>query len=293
MLEYFQYIFNKLYKIGGFDKFSVNQIYYFLGVVLIVFILELLLVGWERSAFKKVIRLKKSVRRDIAFWFFEIFNLYNIIAFIISLGTCYYLVGIIQRSINFDIEIQISNIYLLFLFMFVISDLNHYIRHRIFHSIKPLWAIHSFHHSATTLSILTRYRTHFLELSLGRFFDVIPFILFDAPIYTFFAVKILADIHQLINHSSIKSNWWIIGKYILVSPAAHRVHHSIEFKHFNKNFGITFIFWDRLFGSYYPPEDIKCFGIPQSKFNEKNFIFDIWWVIVSFIREIKKQTMKH
>ena len=39
-------------------------------------------------------------------------------------------------------------------------------------------------------------------------------------------------------------------RYIIVSPQAHRIHHSREEKHFDTNFGLILSIWDRMFGTY-------------------------------------------
>ena len=101
--------------------------------------------------------------------------------------------------------------------------------------------------------MLTRYRGHFLETAMKRVFDVIPFAIFGS-IESYLAVTVLVEMHQLALHSAFTSNWGWIGRYVLVSPAAHRIHHSAASKHFDRNMGNTFIVWDRLFGTYHPPE---------------------------------------
>jgi sterol desaturase/sphingolipid hydroxylase (fatty acid hydroxylase superfamily) len=279
----FQYLLNKLLNISGFDTFKWQSTILFIGVVVAVFVIELAFVGWKNSALKKVLQFNKSVRTDFTFWLLEVFNLYNIIAFTISLGACYYLVGLIQKTVHFNLGEFINNPHLQFALIFLIADLKNYVRHRVFHNIKPLWQLHAFHHSATSFSILTRYRGHFLEVSIARFFDVIPFILMGAPIQTYIAVKILVEVHQLLIHSNFTSNWGVVGKFVVVSPAAHRIHHSIEPKHFNKNYGNTFIFWDRLFGSYHQPEEVVELGIPDNTYNKKSVVADLWKTLINFV----------
>ena len=39
-------------------------------------------------------------------------------------------------------------------------------------------------------------------------------------------------------------------KFIVVTPNFHRVHHSLDMKEGNSNFGGTFVFWDYIFGTY-------------------------------------------
>jgi len=40
-------------------------------------------------------------------------------------------------------------------------------------------------------------------------------------------------------------------QYLVITPAYHRVHHSVQ--HNRRNFGTTFTLWDRMFGTYLNP----------------------------------------
>ena len=47
-----------------------------------------------------------------------------------------------------------------------------------------------------------------------------------------------------------------IWNLVFVGPALHRSHHANDPAYYNKNFGIVFSLWDRLFGTYRrPPTD--------------------------------------
>ena len=43
-------------------------------------------------------------------------------------------------------------------------------------------------------------------------------------------------------------------RYILSEPMYHRIHHSVERKHWDKNFAFKFPVWDMLFGTAHFPE---------------------------------------
>ena len=47
-----------------------------------------------------------------------------------------------------------------------------------------------------------------------------------------------------LRHSQIWVSYpkWL--SYILISPAQHQIHHSIEEKHWDRNMGLIFAFWD-------------------------------------------------
>jgi sterol desaturase/sphingolipid hydroxylase (fatty acid hydroxylase superfamily) len=38
-----------------------------------------------------------------------------------------------------------------------------------------------------------------------------------------------------------------------MSPAQHHIHHSVDSKHYDKNFGYILSFWDWIFGTLYIP----------------------------------------
>lgn len=63
------------------------------------------------------------------------------------------------------------------------------------------------------------------------------------------------------------------GKWELffISPAQHQIHHSVQLKHFNKNFGSTLAIWDSLFNSLLlsKNEQVKAFGLDQKLKNRQ------------------------
>ncbi len=53
---------------------------------------------------------------------------------------------------------------------------------------------------------------------------------------------------------------------LFISPAQHQIHHSTDPKHWNKNFGYIFAFWDLFSKTLYVPEHRETleFGVPGS-----------------------------
>lgn len=266
----------KIIRMFNLDTFQYSSILITLGIVSAVFLIELLVVGWEKSSLRHLIKFDRTVRTDLISWLLVVFNLFNVLAFLLSVGICYYLGVLLNRAFDLQLVLHIENPFLQFMIVFVLSDLKNYWRHYFFHKFTPLWKLHEFHHSSTQLNILTSYRGHFLETAISGFFDVIPYVILGVPIQTFFLVVILREVHQLLIHSSIRSDWGFIGKYILVSPAAHRLHHSINTRHYQKNFASIFIFWDRLFGTYHPYEEVEEVGIENSEYNKKGYVYDMY-----------------
>jgi sterol desaturase/sphingolipid hydroxylase (fatty acid hydroxylase superfamily) len=53
---------------------------------------------------------------------------------------------------------------------------------------------------------------------------------------------------------------WNSGRleWIFVTPRYHHIHHSDNPEHYNTNMGSLFTFWDRLFGTYVNPDQVKA-----------------------------------
>jgi sterol desaturase/sphingolipid hydroxylase (fatty acid hydroxylase superfamily) len=49
---------------------------------------------------------------------------------------------------------------------------------------------------------------------------------------------------------------------LIVSPRFHRVHHSTDPAHYERNFGMTYSFWDRWFGTAAQARP-TAFGTPE------------------------------
>ena len=62
-----------------------------------------------------------------------------------------------------------------------------------------------------------------------------------------------------------------------LSPSLHLIHHSNNPKHFDKNFGFVFVFWDKLFGTYLDETNLKeihGFGVEGTiNITSTNFLF--------------------
>jgi hypothetical protein len=52
--------------------------------------------------------------------------------------------------------------------------------------------------------------------------------------------------------------------YVLNTPSAHRVHHGIDAKYLDRNYGGILIIWDRLFGTYQREEEPPAYGVTHA-----------------------------
>ena len=142
----------------------------------------------------------------------------------------------------------------LILFQILIADFFYYWIHRmILHRL--LWdGCHALHHADEHMNVTTAKRVHWLENPLQTIFGSVPtMLLFRPPIITVFAAAIIADAIPYFVHMDAKIDiGWL--KRVFVNPQTHRIHHSREPQHFDKNFASHFAFLDVLFGTYFYPQ---------------------------------------
>ncbi len=122
---------------------------------------------------------------------------------------------------------------------------NHYVRHKI----RTLWYFHAVHHSQKEMNVFTDDRAHIVDLLIGSLLTFIPFFIFHVSnLYAVTLIGIYKPIHNRFIHANLKINLGWLGR-LFTSPQFHRVHHSVEPAHLDKNFGVYFSIYDYLFGT--------------------------------------------
>ncbi|TIW92361.1 MAG: sterol desaturase family protein, partial [Mesorhizobium sp.] len=159
--------------------------------------------------------------------------------------------------------------------MLLAYDISYYLYHVAQHRYPVLWELHKVHHSAEVMVGITKDRVHPLDELMNRAWDgVIPGICFgiwslvslNLVELTIFGVNvyIIRNILMMdfVRHTHFKISFGPLNNLILC-PHWHQLHHSTDPRHYDKNFGLLFSFWDRLFGTLCvprPDEDFK-FGL--------------------------------
>lgn len=153
---------------------------------------------------------------------------------------------------NFGVGLAGGSVIALFISVFI-ADFFLYWYHRARHH-KVLWPMHLVHHADEHMNVTSQQRTHFTEIILQPVFLTIPIaFLFKLPPVTIAALNFIPVVWEFFTHANIKLGfgrlWWL-----LVSPDFHRVHHSIEPQHHDKNFAIWFPIIDIAFGTAWKPQ---------------------------------------
>lgn len=132
----------------------------------------------------------------------------------------------------------------------LVHDFFFYWYHRAQH--RWLWKWHSVHHSVTELNAVNSYH-HISESIFSLMLISIPMTLLiadigpSAPIMTF-----ALWCHIVWIHSPTRATLGPL-RVVLCDNRFHRIHHSLEERHFDKNFGAFTTLWDRVFGTMYMP----------------------------------------
>jgi len=135
----------------------------------------------------------------------------------------------------------------------LVADLYRYTSHRLYHAVPFLWALHSFHHSAEAMTFVTGARHHWIDRIMGGAFLPIMAILFKVPTDMMTISAFIIFLPDGCAHLNVR---FPLGRAItwINSPQWHRIHHSTQPEHFNKNFASVLPLWDIVFGTAWIPQ---------------------------------------
>ena len=146
----------------------------------------------------------------------------------------------------------------------IFYDFCYYWLHRMGHESAILWAAHLVHHQSQDYNLSTALRQTSSGAFLGWIF-YIPMALAGVPPEVFGIVALVDLLYQFWVHTEhIPKLGWFDRWFC--SPSNHRVHHAVNDRYVDRNYGGILILWDRLFGSF-KAEDEKCVYGTRSPLN--------------------------
>jgi sterol desaturase/sphingolipid hydroxylase (fatty acid hydroxylase superfamily) len=227
------------------------------------FLLEWLIVGWRRSSVAALSKASASVRLDILSYVVSILP-GRWIGYALSIGLLY----VVDRGVLQPGNVSLTHLLpawgLQIACLVLVQSFISYWMHRLEHAVPALWALHQFHHSADRMSILTTER----QTSLTRGVEQLVMLFFlalvtnptaDKPgvgsplfmlVVAYFAYRTFMGINHYLCHSNLTTDYGWFGRWVIVSPRMHRLHHASEPRFHDKNFTFDLVIWDRLFGTY-------------------------------------------
>lgn len=141
---------------------------------------------------------------------------------------------------------------LFILFLVAVVDFLGYWQHRFEH--RFFWPVHAVHHSPTELCAANAY---------GHFLQVVPAILcVGLPLSLFqfhgpeqpLLVGLIVAFQNIFIHAATEINYGPFNT-VFVDNRFHRIHHSTKPEHIDRNFGVVFTIWDRVFRTAVHPKE--------------------------------------
>ena len=166
------------------------------------------------------------------------------------------------------------------LIVLVLADFLEYWLHRLSHHIPAFWRVHAIHHMPTRLHMLKAARHHIGYYILRGAVVWVPLMLIGVPpqllVWQFIGIVLV----QNLSHANIDVRVPAFVNRILVTPQVHRVHHSVDAKQGNSNFGVLSPVWDELFGTYSDPmkAQVSATGIEGDPIPHR-FLNEILWPV--------------
>jgi len=131
-------------------------------------------------------------------------------------------------------------------------DLAIYLQHLMFHAVPLLWRLHRMHHADLDFDVTTGARFHPFEIALSTVIKFGVILALGPPALAVLVFEVLLNAASMFNHGNVRMPAAVdrVVRCLVVTPDMHRVHHSVNPRETNSNFGFNLPWWDRLFGTY-------------------------------------------
>ncbi len=172
-----------------------------------------------------------------------------------------------------------------FILCLIALDFCRYWAHRIAHEQRFWWATHITHHSSEQYYFGVSFRLSWVQHLKLIFFLPVAIAGFDPVI--FFICHQIEVLYQFWIHTEYIKKLPTPIEYIFTTPSHHRVHHATNDQYIDKNYGSTFIIWDRMFGTFEPEKEQPVYGIttPVESYNPVYLVFHEF---INIFRDMKK-----
>jgi sterol desaturase/sphingolipid hydroxylase (fatty acid hydroxylase superfamily) len=258
-----------------------------------VYALELYFIGYQRSSLQMLLRFDHQIRYDLLWALLPWMPVYTGIWYVMTFG-----VDLVEwpwmRHLKDVFPIAAIAFFPLQLVVIeLLSSFLQYWQHRALHSIPMLWETHKFHHSAEQMTTLNFLRETPFTLTVdaaiialpraiaGSFvFPAEPTLIDHSAYALYLALTTFTALNQYFIHSNLNVSYGWFGRYVVVSPVNHRVHHSILPVHHGKNFSVSLVLWDRVFGTFHEGTDPLSRNCPIGY--EGNIYNKSKWIAVEY-----------
>ncbi len=195
---------------------------------------------------------------EILFSYFHQKNYYstkgtlaNVYLTVLNLSLDILVRGICLFILNYFFQLHagiISNVYLYWFVLLIAEDFMYYWLHRIDHYCRLFWAVHVTHHSSEEFNLTVGFRSSVFQ-PLYRFIYFIPLALLGFKGIDIMFMYSATQIYGILIHTKTVKKLGFL-EHFMSTPSHHRVHHGSNVNYLDKNMGMVFIFWDKMFGTF-------------------------------------------
>ncbi len=134
----------------------------------------------------------------------------------------------------------------------VMLDLAIYLQHVLMHRVPLLWRLHRVHHADLDFDLTTGSRFHTIEIVVSMLIKWCVILLLGPPALAVLIFEVVLNGMAIFNHANVSLPAALdrILRFLFVTPDMHRVHHSVERRETDSNYGFNLSIWDRLFRTY-------------------------------------------
>jgi sterol desaturase/sphingolipid hydroxylase (fatty acid hydroxylase superfamily) len=239
---------------------------------------EVRVLGWSKSSLRALVKPTESARNDLFLLLLSSSQIFFIVFYTFSFNFFSDIRPYIREIVGMTKPLipTLESKALQIVVLIVLIDFVSYVLHYAMHFVPQFWLFHKVHHSASEFNVITSERAHPVEVNvLSEFFFFVPFAFFGFPAFDIAIYVILRHLVAMLHHCRLPWDWGWFGKYVLVSPQYHRIHHSVHLRHRNTNIALMFPVWDHVFGTYCGDKiELTEIGVDDNNYNKGNVMKD-------------------
>jgi sterol desaturase/sphingolipid hydroxylase (fatty acid hydroxylase superfamily) len=112
--------------------------------------------------------------------------------------------------------------------------------------------MHRMHHADLEFDVTTGLRFHPGEIVVSMLIKLAAVLAIGAAPIAVLIFEVVLNATSMFNHGNVRFPAQLdrMLRLFVVTPDMHRVHHSIDRRETDSNFGFNLPWWDRLFGTY-------------------------------------------
>jgi sterol desaturase/sphingolipid hydroxylase (fatty acid hydroxylase superfamily) len=133
----------------------------------------------------------------------------------------------------------------------LIMDFLAYLLHVLAHRVDVLWRLHQIHHSDNYVDASTGLRHQPLEGAINLCLLIVCYAALGLPLVVIAIYGVVFAVHSIVSHANIaippRIDRWL--RLVIVTPDLHRIHHSVDPRLYNGNYGQVLPWWDWMFGT--------------------------------------------